>query len=88
MHREGDGKERSGNIPWRLLKRKSMWTGFPPSVDRALESSSGGVLGPGDGGDDSREELDEESEWGETTISSSGYVVYDGGGSLEVEKWS
>ena len=41
---------------------KSMWMGLPPGVNGALESSSGGVLGPGDGGDDSREELDEESE--------------------------
>ena len=39
-----------------------MWTGVPPGVDGALESLSGGVLGPGDGGDDLREELDEESE--------------------------
>ena len=54
---------------------KLMWTSLPPSVDGALKSSSGGVLGPGDGGDDSQEELDEESEYGETTLSSSGYVV-------------
>ena len=38
-----------------------MWTGVPPGVDSALESSSGGVLGPGDGGDASLEKLDEES---------------------------
>ena len=30
----------------------SKWTGLPPGVDGALESSSGGVLRPGDGGDD------------------------------------
>ena len=40
---------------------KSMWTGLPPGVDGALELLSGGVLGPGDGADDSREESDEES---------------------------
>ena len=34
---------------------------MPPGVDGALKSSSGGVLGPGDSGNDSREELDEES---------------------------
>ena len=33
---------------------KSMWTGLPPGVDGAIESSLGG--------DDSREELDEKSE--------------------------
>ena len=52
-----------------------MSTGLPPGVDGALKSSSSGVLGPGDGGDHSQEELDEESEYGETTLSSSGYVV-------------
>ena len=41
---------------------KLMWMGLPPGVDGALESSSGGVLGLGDSGDDSREELDEEVE--------------------------
>ena len=41
---------------------KSMWMGLPPGVDSALESSSGGVLGPSDSGDHSQEELDEESE--------------------------
>jgi len=41
---------------------KLMWTGLPPGVDDGLESSSGEVLGPGNGGYDSREELDEESE--------------------------
>ena len=41
---------------------KSMWTGMLLGVDGALESSSGGVFGPGDDGDDSQEELDEESE--------------------------
>ena len=39
-----------------------MWMGVPPGVDGALESLSGGVFGPGDDGDDSQEELDEESE--------------------------
>jgi hypothetical protein len=33
---------------------KSMWTGLFPGVDGALESSSGGVLRPGDGDDDWR----------------------------------
>ena len=41
---------------------KSMWTGLPPGVDGTPEAPSGGVLGPGDGGDNLREELDEESE--------------------------
>ena len=41
---------------------KSMWTGLPPSVDGVHDSSSGGVLGAGDGGDDSQEELGDESE--------------------------
>ena len=41
---------------------KSMWTGLPPGVDDRLESLSGGVLGPGNGGYNLREELDEESE--------------------------
>ena len=41
---------------------KSMWTGLLSGVDGTLESSSSGVLGPGDGGDDSRVELDDESE--------------------------
>lgn len=56
---------------------KSMRTALPSGVDGALESSSGGVLGPGDSGDDSREESDEEYEEGEATLSlsSSGYVV-------------
>ena len=41
---------------------KSMWTGLPPSVDGVRDSSSGGVLGAGDSGDDSQEELGDESE--------------------------
>src|SRR6201996_3645023 len=41
---------------------KSMWTGLPPSVDGVCDSSSGGVLGAGDGGNDSQEELGDESE--------------------------
>ena len=41
---------------------KTMWTGLLPGVDSALESSMGGVLGPGDGSDHSREDLDDESE--------------------------
>ena len=40
---------------------KLMWMSLPPGVNGALKSSSGGILGPGDGGDDSQEELDEES---------------------------
>ena len=40
----------------------SKWTVVPPSVDSALEPFSDGVLRQGDGGDDSPEELDEESE--------------------------
>jgi len=40
----------------------SMQMSLPPGGDGTLESSSGGVLGPGDGGDDSQEESDEESE--------------------------
>ena len=41
---------------------KSMWTGVLPGVNSALESLSGQVLGPGDSGDDSQEELDGGSE--------------------------
>ena len=41
---------------------KSMWTGVLLGVGGALESLSGGVFGPGDGGNDLQEELDEESE--------------------------
>ena len=41
---------------------KLMWTGSPPDIDGALKSLSGGVLGLGDDGDDSQEELDDESE--------------------------
>ena len=37
---------------------KSMWTGLPPGVNSV---QLGGVLRPGDGADDSREESDEES---------------------------
>ena len=37
-----------------------MWTGLPPVVNSTLESLLGGVLGPGNGGDDLREELDDE----------------------------
>ena len=33
-----------------------------PGVDSVLASLSGSVLGPGDGGGDSREELDERSQ--------------------------
>ena len=40
---------------------KSMWTGVLLGVDCALESLSSGVLGPGDSGNNSQEELDEES---------------------------
>ena len=56
---------------------KSMWTGLPPGVDGALELLSGGVLGPGDGADDSREDSDEESDWRDITmfLLYSGYVV-------------
>ena len=59
---------------------KSMWTGLPPGVDGALELLSGGVLGPGDGtdgADNSREDLDEESDWRDITmfLLYSGYVV-------------
>ena len=43
---------------------KPMWTALPLSVDGTLESSSDGILGPGDSGDDSREGLDEDSEHG------------------------
>ena len=66
---------------------KSMWTGLSLGVNGALVSSSGDVLGPGDGGDDLCVELDAESEEGDTTVSSSWYVVYDGGGSFEGERW-
>ena len=38
-----------------------MWTGLPLGVEGALESLSGGILGSGGGGNDSQEELDEES---------------------------
>ena len=65
---------------------KPMWTGLPLSVDGTLESSSDGVLGPGDSGDDLREGLDEESEHGETTLLSPGCIAQDGRGSLEVER--
>ena len=41
---------------------KSMWTGMLPGINSVLESSLGGVLGLSDSGDDSREELEEESE--------------------------
>ena len=54
---------------------KPMWTALPLSVDGTLESSSDGILGPGDSGDDSREGLDEESEHGETILSSPGCVA-------------
>ena len=59
---------------------KLMWTGLPPGVDGVLELLSGGVLGPGDsadGADDSGEDLDEESDWRDITLSLlySGYVV-------------
>ena len=40
---------------------KSMQMGLPPGVDGALESLSGGVLGPSDSSDDSQKELDDES---------------------------
>ena len=40
---------------------KSIWTDLPPSVDSALECLSSGILGQGDGGNDSPEELNEES---------------------------
>src|ERR1700761_2404213 len=51
-----------------------------PGVDGTLELLSGGVLGPGDGADgadDSREDLDEESDWRDITmfLLYSGYVV-------------
>src|ERR1700761_511392 len=48
--------------------------------------ASGGVLRQGDGGDDSRGEFKHESEWSDATLLSSRHVVYDGGGSLEVDK--
>ena len=48
---------------------------WPPGVNGALESTSGGVLGLGDGGHDSREDSDDESERGETSLLSSRYVV-------------
>jgi len=59
---------------------KSMWMGLPPGVDGALKLLSGGVLGPGDstdGADDSREDLDEESDWRDITLCLlySGYVM-------------
>ena len=38
--------------------------GLHCGVDSILESLLGGVLGPGDGGDDLRQELDEESKYG------------------------
>ena len=41
---------------------KLMLTGMLPGINSVLESLSGGILGLGDGGDDSREELEEESE--------------------------
>ena len=37
-----------------------MQMSLPPGVDGTLESSSGGVLGPGDGRDNLQEESDEE----------------------------
>ena len=49
--------------------------------------ASGGVLRQGDGGDDSRGEFKHESEWGDVTLLSSGFVVYDGRGSLEADRW-
>ena len=58
-----------------------------PSVDGVRDSSSGGISGPGDGSNYSQEGLDDESKYGNTTLSSSGYVVYDSGGLLEVERW-
>jgi len=39
----------------------SMQMSLPPGVDGTLESLSGGVLGPGDSGDNLQEESDEES---------------------------
>ena len=39
-----------------------MWAGLPLGVDGAVEFSSDDVLGPGNGGDDSCVELDDESE--------------------------
>ena len=41
---------------------KSMWMGLHSGVNGTLKFLSGGVLGPGDGGDGSQKELDEESE--------------------------
>ena len=38
---------------------KSIWMDSPSGVDSTLKSSSGEVLGLGDGADDSGEELDE-----------------------------
>ena len=40
----------------------SRWMSSPPGGDSALEPSLGGLLGLGDGGHDSREDSDDESE--------------------------
>ena len=48
------------------------------------EVVSGGALRQGDGGNDSQED---ESEWGDATLLSSGYVVCNDWGSLEADRW-
>ena len=52
-------------------------------IQRAV--GSGGIMRQGNGGDYSRDEFEHESEWGDVTLLSSGFVVYNGRGSLEVD---
>ena len=45
-----------------MNEEDSRWMSCPPGVDGALKSSLGGILGLGDGGHDSWEDSDDESE--------------------------